>query len=141
MSQPIRTGLIGVGGIGAVHRNCLFRLQEDNLAQFVAVADPGVDRLAAEKSELESKGVRWFTDYRSMLDDAELDAVVIATPISLHEKMAMACLERGLSFKVGQGNVLVLSPPLVIPDADLDHAIDILDAALTAVEPSRALPS
>ena len=44
------------------------------------------------------------------------------------------CLAHGLSFKVGQGNVLTLSPPLVIAEDDLDAAFSILDAALTAVE-------
>jgi 4-aminobutyrate aminotransferase len=44
------------------------------------------------------------------------------------------CLARGLSFKVGQGNVLTLSPPLIIAQADLDAALDILETAITAVE-------
>jgi 4-aminobutyrate aminotransferase len=47
------------------------------------------------------------------------------------ERVMYACLARGLSFKVGQGNVLTLSPPLVIDEADLMRAFDILDAALT----------
>ena len=50
------------------------------------------------------------------------------------ERTMYECLSRGLSFKVGQGNVLALSPPLVISESDLDDAFDILDAALTAVE-------
>lgn len=49
------------------------------------------------------------------------------------ERTMYACLSRGLSFKVGQGNVLTLSPPLVIAQADLDRAFDILDEALEAV--------
>jgi 4-aminobutyrate aminotransferase len=44
------------------------------------------------------------------------------------------CLARGLSFKVGQGNVLTLVPPLVIRPAELDAALDIVDTALSAVE-------
>ena len=44
------------------------------------------------------------------------------------------CLAHGLSFKIGQGNVLTLSPPLIIADADLDRAFDIIDAALASVE-------
>ena len=48
------------------------------------------------------------------------------------------CLAHGLSFKVGQGNVLTLSPPLVIAESDLDDAFAILDAALTAVEGGTA---
>jgi len=48
------------------------------------------------------------------------------------------CLAHGLSFKVGQGNVLTLSPPLVISDGDLDRAMVIVDNALTAVESGAA---
>ncbi|HVE50371.1 MAG TPA: aspartate aminotransferase family protein [Casimicrobiaceae bacterium] len=48
------------------------------------------------------------------------------------EQVMYECLANGLSFKIGQGNVLVLSPPLVIAQDDLDRALDILDAALTA---------
>jgi len=49
------------------------------------------------------------------------------------ERTMYECLSRGLAFKVGQGNVLTLSPPLVIAEADLDRAIDILDDALAVV--------
>lgn len=48
------------------------------------------------------------------------------------ERVMYECLSRGLSFKVGQGNVLTLSPPLVISESDLDRALDIVDAALAA---------
>jgi 4-aminobutyrate aminotransferase len=50
------------------------------------------------------------------------------------ERVMYGCLARGLSFKIGQGNVLTLSPPLVIAEADLDRALAIIDDALTAVE-------
>jgi 4-aminobutyrate aminotransferase len=50
------------------------------------------------------------------------------------EQVMYECLARGLSFKVGQGNVLTLVPPLVITPTDLDAALDILDAALATVE-------
>ncbi len=45
------------------------------------------------------------------------------------EAILYACLERGLSFKIGGGNVLVLSPPLVITEAELMRALDILEEA------------
>ncbi len=50
------------------------------------------------------------------------------------ERVMYSCMTRGLSFKVGQGNVLNLSPPLVITDAELDAALDILEAALREVQ-------
>ena len=43
------------------------------------------------------------------------------------EDVLYRCLARGLSFKVGQGNVIVLAPPLVIDEADLDRALAIVD--------------
>ena len=49
------------------------------------------------------------------------------------EQVMYQCLERGLSFKVGQGNVLTLSPPLIIAPEDLERALDIVDAALEEV--------
>jgi len=50
------------------------------------------------------------------------------------EQVMYSCLARGLSFKVGQGNVLTLSPPLVITREQLDQALAIVDAALGEVE-------
>ncbi len=44
------------------------------------------------------------------------------------ERVMYDCLARGLSFKVSDGNVLTLSPPLTITKPELDQALDILDA-------------
>ena len=58
------------------------------------------------------------------------------TPAPVQAEAVMyRCLTQGLSFKIGQGNVLNLSPPLIIDDVELDHALDVLVDAL------RALPA
>eukprot|EP01064_Diplonema_japonicum_P025347 TRINITY_DN3668_c0_g2_i1.p1 TRINITY_DN3668_c0_g2~~TRINITY_DN3668_c0_g2_i1.p1 ORF type:complete len:478 (+),score=86.78 TRINITY_DN3668_c0_g2_i1:58-1491(+) len=49
------------------------------------------------------------------------------------EKVLYNCLERGLSFKVTRGNVLTLCPPLIITKEQMQEAIDIIDASLSAV--------
>lgn len=41
-------------------------------------------------------GVRTYTDFDTMLREVELDAVIIATPSSMHIKMVEAALERNL---------------------------------------------
>ncbi|NDW47228.1 aspartate aminotransferase family protein [Ruegeria sp. PrR005] len=46
------------------------------------------------------------------------------------ERIYYACLEAGLSYKISQGCVLTLSPPLTISKAELDQAIDIVVAAI-----------
>lgn len=48
------------------------------------------------------------------------------------ERVFYRCLEAGLSFKISAGNVLTLSPPLVIAKADLDRALDIVGHAVLA---------
>ena len=49
------------------------------------------------------------------------------------EKVMYHCLENGLSFKVSQGNVIQLSPPLVITRVQLQEALAILESALGSV--------
>lgn len=46
------------------------------------------------------------------------------------EKILYNCLENGLSFKISQGNVLTLAPPLIISEEELDHAMDIVETAI-----------
>jgi len=51
---------------------------------------------------------------------------------ALAERVYYRCLEGGLSFKISQGNVLTLSPPMVITRAELDRALDIVEQAILA---------
>lgn len=46
------------------------------------------------------------------------------------ERIYYRCLAQGLSFKISAGNVLTLSPPLVIERADLDRALEIVEEAI-----------
>jgi 4-aminobutyrate aminotransferase len=49
------------------------------------------------------------------------------------EQVMYECLKQGLSFKVSQGNVLQLSPPLIITRQELSTALSVLEAALEIV--------
>lgn len=46
------------------------------------------------------------------------------------EEVLYACLEEGVSFKVSSGNVLTLTPPLVISDAQMERALDVIERAI-----------
>ncbi|MGD8715950.1 MAG: aspartate aminotransferase family protein [Desulfobacterales bacterium] len=50
------------------------------------------------------------------------------------EIVMFKCLEKGLSFKTIEGNVITLRPALVITRAEMDRALDILDEAIGEVE-------
>lgn len=49
----------------------------------------------------------------------------------LAEKIYYKCLDNGLSFKISQGCVLTLSPPLTIAREDLETALTIVETAIT----------
>ncbi|MSP95890.1 MAG: aspartate aminotransferase family protein [Betaproteobacteria bacterium] len=59
-----------------------------------------------------------------LLMGVELDSPALA------EEVLYRCLASGLSFKVGQGNVINLSPPLIIGEADLDRALAIVETSI-----------
>jgi 4-aminobutyrate aminotransferase len=47
------------------------------------------------------------------------------------ETVMYRCLEQGLNFKVTNGTVLTLTPPLVIQQEEMDRALQILDSAIS----------
>jgi 4-aminobutyrate aminotransferase len=49
------------------------------------------------------------------------------------EKVLYRALEKGLSFKTTFGNVLTLTPPLTVTQAQMDRALDIIDECLAAI--------
>ena len=73
---------------------------------------------------------------RGLLLGAELvtDRATKATANAVADRVLYLALERGLNFKVSMGNVITLSPPLVITEPEMDRALDILEACLREVE-------
>jgi 4-aminobutyrate aminotransferase len=49
------------------------------------------------------------------------------------EKAMYLALEKGLSFKTTFGNVLTLTPPLTVTQAQMDRALDIIDECFAAI--------
>lgn len=67
-----------------------------------------------------------------LLVGIELQDQPLRAAADLAEAVLYRCLREGLSFKVGQGTVLVLAPPLTIDDTDLRWAADCVLRALAA---------
>ena len=94
MSESVRMALIGCGSIA--HRGVLPHLALDDARQIidlVAVCDVVEEqaRLTAEKFAVSS----WFRTIEDLLAQAEIDAVLIATPIPAHFQNAMAAIHAG----------------------------------------------
>ena len=116
MNDALRVGLVGAGGFGQNHLRALEDFDASGLLKFVAVADPTVQKLQVEKARVEARGVRWFEDYRAMLEACELDAVVISTPIPLHLPMLEAALDRKLAVFLEKPPVPLIQDFLRIKD-------------------------
>ncbi|MBR3751406.1 MAG: Gfo/Idh/MocA family oxidoreductase [Clostridia bacterium] len=84
--KKISLALIGSGRAGMIHaRN--FNSSVPN-AQIVAVCDPIEEAAKSAAAELEIK--KWYTDYREVMEDKEIDAVIVATPTKYHCEIVVA---------------------------------------------------
>ena len=89
-AAPVRVGVIGYGYWGP---NLVRNFAEYPGAEVVQVADMRQDRLAPIARRY--PGVATTTDYRDLLNDPSIDAIVISTPISTHFDLALASLRAG----------------------------------------------
>ncbi|MCH2201511.1 MAG: Gfo/Idh/MocA family oxidoreductase [Fuerstiella sp.] len=84
----LNIGVIGVGGRG---RSDLAAVSTETIA---AVCDVDEQRLAAVSKQYPN--ARTYHDYRQLLDQEDLDAVVVATPDHNHAPATVRALKRGL---------------------------------------------
>lgn len=87
-NERLNIGVIGVGGRGA---GDLAAVAGENI---VALCDVDVNRLNGAAARHTS--AKKYTDYRKLLEQKDLDAVVVATPDHHHAPATMRALKRGL---------------------------------------------
>jgi 4-aminobutyrate aminotransferase len=68
---------------------------------------------------------------------AELGVYALRRLNNEAEIIMFKCLEKGLSAKTIEGNILTLRPALVITRGEMDRAIDIIDEAIGEVEQGK----
>jgi predicted dehydrogenase len=82
MSDKIRVGMIGVGGMATGHaRNLKHNIEETEL---VAICDPSQGSIDRIRERADLGDVQVFSDYADMLENTDLDAVEIASPHTSH---------------------------------------------------------
>ena len=92
-SDEINLGVIGPGSRGKYMMRLFLRIPGVRVRAVCDVYEPRF----AESREITGEETPAFTDYRQMLDSVDdLDAVVVASPLSFHGEHMVACLERGL---------------------------------------------
>lgn len=92
--NAIRFGIIGVGVIGNLHTEYLVSGEVKN-AELVAVCDIEASQL--EKfTKTYGSTVKTYLDYKEMIANEKLDAVIISTPHYEHPSIAIDCFRAGL---------------------------------------------
>lgn len=112
IGKSLKVGLIGCGKV-AVNRH-LPTLKSLKEAEVVAVADIDAECLnsVADKFQIEKR----YIDYRALLQDPSVEAVVVCTPLQFHFEVALTALETGKH--------LLLEKPLTMTLDEADRLID-----------------
>src|SRR5712692_1226297 len=88
--KKLKTAVFGTGFMGRVHTEGIRRLGNVEVAAIAASSDEKAKKFGDEVGVARTTG-----DYRTVLNDPEIDAVHICTPNALHFPMASAALEAG----------------------------------------------
>ncbi len=108
-SEPedeIKVGFIGVGSRGGALLRAMLRVPGSNIVSICDVREEMVTEKAGDvaknakldfENNRQTTGINTTENWRDVIDDPEVEAVVIATPQFLHGPMAIAALEAGKS--------------------------------------------
>lgn len=98
-NQRLRLGFIGVGGRADMHLDSACRLQKDEkLVEIATVCDVfnrHRERAVAKVRDRAGHEPKTTGDYREILNDPSIDAVVIATPDHWHARQTLDALAAG----------------------------------------------
>ncbi len=127
-SRKLRIGVAGLGRIGWDFHCKVLGHHRD--WQLLAVADPAPER---RREAQQVYGCQAFERFEDMLQQADLDAVAIATPTHFHRQQALAAIRRGLH--------IMLEKPMAPSLADAQAIVRAAKKAkrvLTVYQPHRA---
>ena len=115
MKNKLNTAVIGCS-MGKAHAQGVLKTEG---ACLYAICDIDPDVLAAAGDELQVE--RRFTDYRDMIADPAIDAVIIASPDQLHRDMIRDCL--------AAGKHILCEKPLALTREDIEAIVDMVKAS------------
>jgi len=87
--KKFNTAIVGIGFIGTVHIEALRRLGNVDV---VAICDPYEAKTKAESLHID----KYYTDYKLMIDELDLDFVHICTPNNTHYDIASYAIKKGI---------------------------------------------
>lgn len=115
----INLGVIGFGRIGKVHAESLIKYVSN--AKLKAVADPFIDEEGIKNAK--SMGIKdVYKDYKKILNDPEIDAVLVCSSTDTHSTISIEALKAGKH---------------VFCEKPIDHDIKRIKDVLEEVEKSK----
>lgn len=116
--RPVRWGFLGAGGIATKVARDLVSTPGNVLA---AVAARDLDRAEDFAARFGSAGVHAYGDYRTLMDDPEVDVVYIATTHPMHREQALLAIEAG--------KPVLIEKPVCLTARDTSEVFDAAAAA------------
>lgn len=92
MSDKMKVAVIGIGNMGSAHAACIASKKIDGM-ELSAACDIVPEKLDYCKETF--PGIALYADWKLLLQDKNIDAVIIAVPHPLHTEIAMAALAAG----------------------------------------------
>jgi predicted dehydrogenase len=93
MANKVRLGIVGLGAQGSMYARFIKSGMVPNM-EIGAICD--YDQAKAEIAQSEFPDVKFYSDYETMLDSGDVDAIVTCVPHYLHPEMGIAALRRGV---------------------------------------------
>lgn len=114
--NKLKFSIIGCGRISYKHVEAIANNIND--CELVAVADPVTEKTSVRANEYKEKtgcDVATYEDYKKMLDEVEIDAVVIATESGYHAEIAINCMNKGKH--------VIVEKPMALSTKDAEEMI------------------
>jgi predicted dehydrogenase len=96
-ADQVNIGAIGINGMGWSNVNAALKVQGVNLVAVCDVDKNVIDRRLGElaKKNVDISKIKRYDDYRKLLDQKDIDAVIIGTPDHWHALMMIHACEAG----------------------------------------------
>ena len=118
-NDRINFGVIGVGGMGTGHIRSLVNRSKDDNIRVTGISDVYKARITRAQNICKEKGydAAGYMDYRKLLEDKDIDAVLIATPDHWHSKIAIEAMDAGKHVYVEKPMTLSVEQAIELRDA------------------------
>ena len=110
----MKYALIGCGRIATNHIKAVI----NNHLEYIAACDletTQIEKLLKKHGLEQEPKIRYYTDYKKMIEENELDLIAIATESGAHAEIALYCIDHGIH--------CIIEKPIAMSIQDADEII------------------